>query len=324
MKLNDAVELTKFQGRSIDKNRLPAIEVAKRVFELSARYGEPYEKYTPDTWRDAWLESDRFILAEIGTEQVGVPFAKKISRDKVYKCISAAGDGDIEPIVVDINRQQIGRTPMGYVPKVIVVDGKHRHRAQVEMGKDKILAWVGERAMEELQRRQSGGSRFIIEAASLQTYERVQPMSSLMATATLYSAVAPPASAITRQDNGDGGPRPTGGTPSSKWEAAGGSAGGATGGSTGGGGGMGGSLGGGSGSNPATMNVRSVGTSEGVEKEWDERGRGKHPLRMHWQNMVIKKIRLLRQEQLIKMRKDIELQLFVMVTGLGLRLIPVE
>ncbi len=210
MNLQDAVELQKLPVQR-PKTSLKAMEVAKRVFELSARYGEPYENQTPETWKKDWLASDRFVLAEVGTEQVGIPYAKKINPEKVRRSIAASADGQMEPIVVDLNRQQIGRTPLGYVPKVIVVDGKHRHRAQVEMGKDRVLAWVGEKAMTELKNRQYGGKRFVMEAASSETYEQVRPMSNLLATATLYSAIAvKPSSAMTRQDTGDGGSRPTG------------------------------------------------------------------------------------------------------------------
>jgi hypothetical protein len=248
MNLNGAVELTKLRGRVIERNSLPALEVAKRVFEISARSGEPYENTTPEEWRKDWLASDRFVLAEIGVEQVGIPYAKKINKEKVRRIISASADGEMEPIVVDMNRQQIGRTPLGYVPKVIVVDGKHRHRGHLDMGKDRILAWVGEKAMTELEQRKNGGNRFVIAASSPRSYGETVPMSNLIATATLYSAVSvKPSSAITRQDTGDGGSRPTGGTQTMKWEAAGGA------------GGMGGSLGGGSGSNPATMRVQSNG-----------------------------------------------------------------
>lgn len=244
MKLNDAMELTKIQGRAVDNNVLPALDVAKRVFEQSARYGEPYERHTPESWRDMWLASDKFVLAEIGIEQVGIPYAKKINPEKVRRCMSASADGNTEPIVVDLNRQQIGKTPLGYVPKVIVTDGKHRWKAQVEMGKDRILAWVGDKALAELERRRNG-SRFVIAAAaSVPNYAQSAPMSNLVASASIYAAVAvKPNSAMTRQDTGDGGSRPTGGTQTMKWEAAGA------------GGGMGGSLGGGSGSNPLTMRV---------------------------------------------------------------------
>ena len=253
MKLQDAVELQKIPNQ-IAKMSLSAMEVAKRVFEISAHYGEPYENQTPETWKKDWLESERFVLAEVGVEQVGIPYAKRINPEKVRRSISASGDGRMEPIVVDWNRQQIGRTPLGYVPKVIVVDGKHRHRAQVEMGKDRVLAWVGERAMKELRNRQNGGKRFIMEAASTQTYEQITPMSNLLATATLYAAVSvKPSSAMTRQDIGDGGSRPTGGTQSQRWEAMGAGP---------GGGGMGGSLGGGSGSNPLRMRVEGSRTPE--------------------------------------------------------------
>jgi hypothetical protein len=52
------------------------------------------------------------------------------------------------PIVVDYNRNQVGRTPRGFVPQIIVIDGKHRFQAATLRGETHILAWVGEQAME--------------------------------------------------------------------------------------------------------------------------------------------------------------------------------
>ena len=192
---------------------LDAARVAERVFELAAAVGRPYEGTQPKDWANFWLASKRFVLAEVAPYEAAIPFANRVDKNKVEMIIQASADNRIEPIVIDINKQQIGKKTMtGYVPSVIVVDGKNRHRAQVMQGKDRIRAWVGEQALAILQAR-ANKQKFVVQAAAITS----QPLSKLESIASLYGAVAPamprPTSgSITRQDTGDGGSRPTGGT----------------------------------------------------------------------------------------------------------------
>ena len=143
-----------------------AITVARRVFTISAEIGEPYEGRKPEQWARQWLSSRKFVLMEIAPQEVAVPYVNRISGEKVRLTIAASIDSQVEPIVVDVNKQKIGKTVGGYVPRVIVVDGKHRHRAQVTMGKDRILAWVGELAAKELQLRQKAKKTFVVKACA--------------------------------------------------------------------------------------------------------------------------------------------------------------
>lgn len=51
------------------------------------------------------------------------------------------------PIVVDINKNKLGKAPGGYCPKVIVIEGSKRHHDIMASGQKRILAWVGEHAL---------------------------------------------------------------------------------------------------------------------------------------------------------------------------------
>jgi len=212
MRLEQATQ--QMQLRKVSKNDCGcgdirvAKAVARKVFELSAAFGEPYQG-RPEDWAKKWLASKRFTLIAVAPYQVAVPYANRIDRNKVISTINASVDGTVEPIVVDINKNGIGKTQRGYVPNVIVVDGKHRHKAQLQMGKDRILAWVGELALEALQERQKSQKKFVLEASTNQKFAEPRTLSALESTAILYAGISMP---VVRQDSGDGGSRPTGGT----------------------------------------------------------------------------------------------------------------
>lgn len=249
MNLEQAIASSELRRRvghnTEDRQEKHSLEIAKRVFEVSAMANEPYVNMKPEEWAQRWLTSQTFVLAEIAPHHVAVPNVNRINKNKVQATLHASAE-EIEPIVVDLNKNGIGATNSGYIPKVIVVDGKHRHRAQSLRGKDRILAWVGELAMAELQKKNTP-KQFVVKAAAKQLSSF--PATKLDSLAQMYAAVAGPAQGMVRQDVGDGGSRPTGGT---KMAA------------TGGAGGMGG-LGGGSGMNPARkgifgQNARSSGS----------------------------------------------------------------
>lgn len=253
MNLEQAVAMGKLtiKASRLEEETKTRLEVAESVFDLSARCGEPYENQTPKDWAKNWLASKKFTLVEIAPHQVAVPYVNRIDPHKVQRTLQASEE-QIEPIVVDLNKQGIGSTQSGYTPQVIVVDGKHRHKAQVIRGKDKIRAWVGELAMEVIQ--QQRNNLRTIEASSEATGQYYSRLDSL---AKLHCAVA--STRITRQDVGDGGSRPTGGTRmpggvkfSKKVK------------------GMGGGLGSGSGMNPNRQGIYSQGArSSGQLEEVD-------------------------------------------------------
>lgn len=238
-----SVELRRKVGHITEAQEKRSLEIAERVFEVSAMANEPYVNIKPEEWAQRWLASQTFVLAEIAPHHVAVPNVNRINKSKVQATLQASAE-QIEPIVVDLNKNGIGATNSGYIPKVIVIDGKHRHRAQVLRGKDRILAWVGREALAVLEKKNTP-KQFVIKAAS-------NPFPKMGTKLDVWAAIAPSSSAIVRQDTGDGGSRPTGGT---KMSAVGG--------------GMG-SLGNGSGANPmrkglSAQNARSSGQLEEVD-----------------------------------------------------------
>ena len=116
-------------------------QVAKRVFQLAAGGGFPYESRTYKDWAQKWLTSDTFKLMEIEINAAASINLPKNPERVAYRLLCAADS--VDPIVVDVNRHGRGMTRLGYVPKVCCFDGKHRKQAMMLQGHARILAWVG-------------------------------------------------------------------------------------------------------------------------------------------------------------------------------------
>lgn len=125
-----------------------AAEIAKAVLASQEEQGlRPHT--TPEQWHREWLRSKRFILLDVPLHFVACPhFVRDDS--KLQGCMAAAA-ASVEPIIVDMNVKQIGRSTTGYFAPVIVVDGRHRHLAARMQGHERIRAWVGELAAAELE-----------------------------------------------------------------------------------------------------------------------------------------------------------------------------
>ena len=210
MNLEQAVALTNMRKQPMailleGQQTKTAKEMAELVFELSAAAGEPYQNATPGVWASRWLGSKKFVLVDIDPRQVAVPFVNRISRSKVYATMQASVSA-LPPIVVDVNVQQIGRTGTGFIPSLIVVDGKHRHRAQMLCGRERVSAWVGEKALSMLQARAAARKHFIIDKPQ----NPGRPLSKLEIEAALMAPSGGSPVSMTRQDTGDGGSRPVG------------------------------------------------------------------------------------------------------------------
>lgn len=211
MNLQQAVALGKLQKQQASlllkgQTTKTAKEIAELVFDLSAAAGEPFQNASPKAWASRWLTSKKFVLVELDPRQVAVPFANRISRSKVLATMQASASS-LPPVVVDMNRHGIGKTSTGYVPSVILLDGKHRHRSQVLCGRDRISAWVGENALAELQARAATRKNFVIGESKTPG----RPLSKIEVQAALMGPTGGSPVAITRQDTGDGGSRPSGG-----------------------------------------------------------------------------------------------------------------
>lgn len=148
MDLKQSLELAKLrEGKSTLKtHKITAAAVTKRVFQLAAQSGRPMG-LSAKAWQKKWLASEEFVLTEIETAQAALP-SNPSSLD-VQKDINASVDS-LAPIVVDVNKNGVGRAFGGYVPKLIVVDGGSRQRAASYQGRDKIQAWVGVKAIKSL------------------------------------------------------------------------------------------------------------------------------------------------------------------------------
>jgi len=97
-----------------------------------------------DKWQRGWLPSKRFHLIRMPLNAAALSCTPR-TENLVLKKIHAREES---PIVVDYNRNQVGRAFNGFVPQVIVIDGKHRFRAATLRGDTHIMAWVGEQALE--------------------------------------------------------------------------------------------------------------------------------------------------------------------------------
>lgn len=124
-------------------------QVAKRVFQLAASGGFPYTGMTYQQWAKKWLPSEKFRLVEIDIHAAASAHLPKNPERVAYRLMCA--QDSVDPIVVDLNKQQIGKSHLGFIPKVVVTDGKHRKQGQILQGHTRILAWVGCRAEKHLK-----------------------------------------------------------------------------------------------------------------------------------------------------------------------------
>lgn len=129
----------------VPQGKTSAKKIAKKIFAMAEAEGRPFEKISARDWRNRWLASEEFVLMEIEISKAALPGMPR-NPNRVFEKMQAAASS-LEPVVVDINKQNIGQTPSGYVPRVIVVDGKHTHMARRTQGYGTILAWVGQKAL---------------------------------------------------------------------------------------------------------------------------------------------------------------------------------
>lgn len=146
--LRDEAYQKKFQPQTIG-----ALELAKDLFAQAEEREQPFLYQTPETWRRKWLPSKHFQLMRLPLNAAALPCDPK-GPNLVLKKIYARED---KPIIVDYNRNQVGASMNGFIPQVIVIDGKHRFKAAALRGETHIMAWVGEVAVETIHGFGSGG-----------------------------------------------------------------------------------------------------------------------------------------------------------------------
>jgi hypothetical protein len=213
--LRTPVRMLKPQTRS-------AIQVAKRVFQLAANGGFPYKHQTPESWAKKWLKSEEFKLMEIDIAAAAAlninaaasPHMPK-NPNRVAHYIHCSVES-LDPVVVDVNCRGVGKTYLGYVPPVIVLDGKHRKMAQIQNGRTRILAWVGCRAIkrmpvETLHEVDESNSAIMTKIASFSKEVYLPPVDGtrIAAAYEIHASTVPSVGiGIPRQDSGEGGSRP--------------------------------------------------------------------------------------------------------------------
>lgn len=104
-------------------------------------------------WQQKWLPSKRFHLMRVPLNAAALACAPR-EMNLVLKKIYAQ---EQKPIVIDYNRNRVGASTVGYVPDVVVVDGKHRFASAGMRGNTDILAWIGEEAIELIPSLQAFG-----------------------------------------------------------------------------------------------------------------------------------------------------------------------
>lgn len=140
-------------GPRIQEATKTALELARDIFAEAEGREQPFLYHTPETWVRKWLPSNRFKLVRLPLNAVAMPCEPKVE-NLVLKKIHAREE---KPIIVDYNRNQVGKSMHGFVPQVIVIDGKHRFKAASLRGETHIMAWVGEHALSTLHGFGSGG-----------------------------------------------------------------------------------------------------------------------------------------------------------------------
>lgn len=147
--IQNALEANRREPR-IPESEMSANQIADLVFKQADEKEQPFLYMEPEDWRRKWLASKRFTLMRIPIAAAALPCDPK-DRNWVLTVAAARRTGENErPIIVDFNKREVGRAPAGYIPPVIVIDGKHRHLAATMRGESHILAWVGDVAAKKL------------------------------------------------------------------------------------------------------------------------------------------------------------------------------
>ena len=150
MRIEEAARFISFRDRGlrgrISKETKSALQLAEDIFAEAEERGEPFLYHTPKSWAKKWLPSKTFKLVRLPLNAAAMPCEPKVD-NLVLKKIHAM---EQKPIIVDYNRNQVGKSLHGFVPQIIVIDGKHRFKAASLRGETHIMAWVGEVAAESM------------------------------------------------------------------------------------------------------------------------------------------------------------------------------
>lgn len=142
MNLSQALTVTALAASAVRKpirDSRTAMELARELFAEAEDRQEPFIHHTPESWVRKWLPSKQFRLVRLPLNAAALPCEPK-GQNLVLKKIHAREE---KPIIVEFNKNRIGQSLNGFVPPVIVIDGKHRFKAAMLRGDSHIMAWVG-------------------------------------------------------------------------------------------------------------------------------------------------------------------------------------
>lgn len=179
--------------------------VFKRISAAAKAKGKKSKRHTPQSWADRWISSDEFVLMEVSINAAASPNPPKNPKRVKHYIKAATSKEANEPIIIDINKREVGRSAHGFVPDVIVIDGKHRRQAKLTIGEKRIMAWIGKKALKKIK-----PSKIFSNGIEYDRDVRVTG-TRLDTTLAIHSAVAPSvglAKSVMRQDVGEGGSRP--------------------------------------------------------------------------------------------------------------------
>lgn len=127
----ESLRSTAYRKSEVKAKRLSANDIARIAIRAS---------HKRDQWLAEKVKSKEFILAEIPLSSVAIVDS--------FGELEIQASLDDTPIIVDVNKNKIGRTTgrRSYVPKVIVIEGAARHNAYRLSGSSLMKAWVGAEA----------------------------------------------------------------------------------------------------------------------------------------------------------------------------------
>jgi hypothetical protein len=159
------------------------------------------EYLTGEQWADRWLSSKKFVLMEVDINAAAC-CSNPAHPDRVKHFINAGTMAD-EPIVIDLNKRKRGMTALGYIPEIVVLDGKHRTTAARQRGEVRIMAWVGTKALKRMALigppKKNGNGNGIIKAIG-------SPLSTACQLRAAVGMSRP--EPVGLQDTGEAGSRP--------------------------------------------------------------------------------------------------------------------
>src|SRR5580692_11592389 len=119
----------------VKEKKQSATKVAYSILARCEAGGYPYKHFPVNhhgarLWAKKFLTSKEFVLTKINLNAAASPHNPRDPKRVMFYARQIRANAEnakrFDPIVVDVNRRKEGRSHLGYIPEVIVNDGKHR------------------------------------------------------------------------------------------------------------------------------------------------------------------------------------------------------